>query len=70
MPNSNALYWALDVADAWEWALDFIGGTMADAADEPLARIRDDEDARALVQEEAKRISVQEHGSLGSYHGC
>jgi hypothetical protein len=56
MPNNNALRWAFDVADAWEWALTFIGGTMADAADEEVARIRDDEEARAAI-EEALRIS-------------
>ena len=48
MPNNNAINWFRNVADAWEWALKFIGGTMADAADaaqEEEARIRDHNEA-------------------------
>jgi hemoglobin-like flavoprotein len=51
MPNNNALRWAFDVADAWEWALTFIGNTMADAAEEEIARTRDDEEARKAIEE-------------------
>jgi hypothetical protein len=56
MPNNNAMYWALDVRDAWEWALTFIGDTMADAGEEEMARVRDEAEARKAV-EEALRIS-------------
>jgi hemoglobin-like flavoprotein len=56
MPNNNALRWIFGVVDAWEWALTFIGITMADAAEEEIARIRDDEEARKAM-EEALRIS-------------
>ena len=52
MPNNNAMLWAFDVADAWEWALSLVGGAMGDAADEHLARIRDDEEAREMIPEE------------------
>jgi hypothetical protein len=51
MPNNNAIKWIFDVTDAWEWALTFIGKTMADAADEEIARIRDEDEARAAVEE-------------------
>jgi hemoglobin-like flavoprotein len=34
MPTMNAIHYAFDVADAWEWTLMLIGTTMADAADE------------------------------------
>jgi hemoglobin-like flavoprotein len=54
MPHCNAMKWVLDVADAWEWALTFIGNTMADAAHEELARIRDHEEARLAVEEELR----------------
>ena len=37
MPATNAIKYAFDVADAWEWALLLIGTTMADAADEGAA---------------------------------
>ena len=40
MPNNNAIKWAFDVADAWDWALTFIGKTMADAADEEAEKRR------------------------------
>mmetsp|Transcript_20451 Transcript_20451/g.36905 ORF Transcript_20451/g.36905 Transcript_20451/m.36905 type:complete len:336 (+) Transcript_20451:84-1091(+) len=56
MPNNNALRWAFDVADAWEWAFSYIGRTMAEAAEEEIARIRDEEEARIAV-EKAMRIS-------------
>ncbi|KAL3915479.1 MAG: hypothetical protein SGILL_005635 [Bacillariaceae sp.] len=55
MPNNNAIKWVFDVTDAWEWVLTFIGNTMADAADEELARIRDHEEALAAVEEALKR---------------
>jgi hemoglobin-like flavoprotein len=57
MPNNNALQWLFDVADAWEWALTFIGGIMADAADEYIARIRDNEEAGMEVQDEINFFS-------------
>lgn len=60
MPNNNAVHWLFDVADAWEWALTFIGGVMADAADEHLARIRDNDEARMEVQDEINRFSLLE----------
>jgi hemoglobin-like flavoprotein len=40
MPNNNAIHWLFDITDAWEWALTFIGGIMADAADEAIAAKR------------------------------
>lgn len=36
MPHNMGMMWALDVADAWEWALTFIGTTMSDAAEEAV----------------------------------
>ena len=54
MPNNNAIKWVFDVNDAWEWVLTFIGNTMADAADEEFARIRDHEEALKAVQEALK----------------
>lgn len=54
MPNNSAVKWVFDVTDAWEWVLTFIGNTMADAADEEIARIRDHEEALAAVEEALK----------------
>jgi hemoglobin-like flavoprotein len=36
MPHNMGMMWALDVADAWEWALTFIGTTMSNAAEEAV----------------------------------
>jgi hemoglobin-like flavoprotein len=36
MPRHMGTIWALDVADAWEWALTFIGTTMSNAAEEAV----------------------------------
>ena len=33
MPNHMGMLWALDITDAWEWALTFIGTTMSEAAE-------------------------------------
>lgn len=59
MPNNNALDWMHDVTDAWDWVLTFIGKTMADAADEEMARLRDEEEARLAV-EETMRLRLAE----------
>jgi hemoglobin-like flavoprotein len=56
MPHNNAVNWMYDVMDAWDWVLTFIGKTMADAADEEMARTKDEEEARLAV-EEALRLS-------------
>mmetsp|Transcript_49494 Transcript_49494/g.120168 ORF Transcript_49494/g.120168 Transcript_49494/m.120168 type:complete len:245 (+) Transcript_49494:242-976(+) len=62
MPNNNAINWFRNVTDAWEWALRFIGGTMADAADaaqEEEARICDHNEAFEYccnILREEKRI--------------
>eukprot|EP00339_Tiarina_fusa_P025175 CAMPEP_0117040092 /NCGR_PEP_ID=MMETSP0472-20121206/28086_1 /TAXON_ID=693140 ORGANISM="Tiarina fusus, Strain LIS" /NCGR_SAMPLE_ID=MMETSP0472 /ASSEMBLY_ACC=CAM_ASM_000603 /LENGTH=167 /DNA_ID=CAMNT_0004750743 /DNA_START=120 /DNA_END=623 /DNA_ORIENTATION=+ len=37
MPAHNAINYAFDVADSWEWTLLLIGTTMADAADAAMA---------------------------------
>lgn len=34
MPHHMGMMWALDITDAWEWALTFIGTTMSNAAEE------------------------------------
>jgi hemoglobin-like flavoprotein len=43
--------WSVDVADAWAWALTFIGNTMADAADEDA----DEADAQAYWDNHGSR---------------
>jgi hemoglobin-like flavoprotein len=50
MPGNNAIAWVLDIADAWDWALTFIGTIMADAADEAMEtrRIRLEEKKRSF----------------------
>ena len=36
MPHHMGMLWSLDITDAWEWALTFIGTTMSDAAEQAV----------------------------------
>jgi hemoglobin-like flavoprotein len=64
MPNYNATQWLFEVAEAWDWALTFIGGVMADAADEHLARIGDNDEARMAIQDEINCVALREERQI------
>lgn len=73
MPNNNAVHWAMDVADAWEWSLNIIGKTMADGADaakEEVRRIRDEEEAIAYWTQgiEDEEEKGEEHETAEGNH--
>jgi hemoglobin-like flavoprotein len=51
--SGMAILWTFDVMDAWEFALTFIGTTMADAAEEATRQEIDEAEAKAFCSEES-----------------